>query len=46
MVLSYMKPVHKVRGGGGGQNSGIAGKLIIIEDIFYCYFRSLLEGRF
>lgn len=44
MVLSYMKPVHKVRG--GGQNSVIAGKLILIEEIFYYYFRSLLEGRF
>ena len=45
MVLSYLRPVHKGRGG-GGQNSVIAGKLILIEDIFYCYFRSLLEGRF
>lgn len=39
MVLSYMKPVHKVRGGGGGgQNSVIAGKLILIEEIFDYYF--------
>ena len=35
MVLSYMKPVHKVR---GGQNSVIAGKLILIEEIFDYYF--------
>ena len=38
MVLSYMKPVHKVRGGGGCQNSVIAGKLILIEEIFDYYF--------
>ena len=37
MVLSYMKPVHKVRRG-GGQNSVIAGKLILIEEIFDYYF--------
>ena len=37
MVLSYMKPVHKVRGG-RGQNSVIAGKLILIEEIFDYYF--------
>ena len=38
MVLSYMKLVHKVRGGGGGQNSVIVGKLILIEEIFDYYF--------
>ena len=37
MVLSYMKLVHKVRGG-GGQNSVIVGKLILIEEIFDYYF--------
>ena len=46
MVLSYMKPVHKVRGGGSEFSDCREGKLILIEEIFYYYFRSLLEGRF
>lgn len=46
MVLSYMKPVHKVRGGGGGPNSVIAGKLILIEEIFTIILDHSLRGGF
>lgn len=47
MVLSYMKPVHKVRGG-GGQNSVIAGKvsLFSLKRFFTIILDHSLRGGF